>query len=84
MIEPTKGTQCAEVLDYIRREGSITPREAMTFGCYRLAARVKDLRELGWQIVTEREDHDGGEHARYTLKVPDTVLEDAGQLVIFP
>ena len=70
--EPAEGTQCAMVLDHIRQRGSITPKEAMAFGCYRLAARVKDLREMGWNIITEREEHEGGEHARYRLKATDT------------
>ncbi len=83
MREPTPGSQCAQILAYIRREGSISPKEAMAFGCYRLAARVMDLREMGWPVVTETEEHDGGQHARYRLKVTDAALEDAGQLVMF-
>ena len=62
-----KGGQTREVLTYIKRHGSISPREAMAFGCYRLAARIKDLRDMGWELKTEDEPHEGGSHARYRL-----------------
>ena len=80
--EPDPTTQCGMVLAHIREHGSVTPKEAMAFGCYRLAARVMDLREDGWAIVTEREEHEGGEHARYRLKVRDSELEAQGQLAM--
>lgn len=44
-------TQCEEILEYLRENGSITPLEAMQeFGCMRLAARISDLREQGVSI----------------------------------
>ena len=66
-IEPRAETQCANVLAFIRRRGSITAREAMTFNCYRLAARVFDLIEMGHPVKKTMESHDGGQHARYHL-----------------
>ena len=62
------------VLAYLREHGSITPLEALnSFGCYRLGARVWDLRHDGHNIVTEiiQGDDRHGEPARvarYTLK----------------
>ena len=56
------------VLDYLREHGSITPLEALnSFGCYRLGARVWDLRHDGHNITTEMvEDKDQhGEPARF-------------------
>jgi len=51
-IEPNAATQCADVLDYIRQRGSITPLVALReFGCMRLAARIYDLRRAGWDIT---------------------------------
>ena len=42
------------ILDYMREFGSITPLEAIRdIGCYRLAARISDLRKDGYDIVTE-------------------------------
>lgn len=49
-----KPTQNQRILDYIERHGSITALEAMRdIGCMRLAARIADLKELGYPIVSE-------------------------------
>lgn len=65
---PAQGTQCGELLAHLEKYGSITPREAMQgYLIYRLAARIKDLREMGYAIETINEKHDGGTHARYVL-----------------
>lgn len=58
----------ARVLDYLRENGSISPMEALTvFGCYRLGARIYDLRQEGHRISTEIvEGRDrNGDRARY-------------------
>ena len=62
---PKPGTQCDAVLRWMR-ERPITARDAMEFGCYRLAARIKDLRDMGYRIDTHTEP--GGAHARYELE----------------
>jgi hypothetical protein len=42
------------ILAYLQEHGSITPMEALQeFGCYRLGARIWDLRQTGVQISTE-------------------------------
>ena len=44
-------TQCERVLEYMKDFGSITPLDAMQdIGCMRLAARIADLREMGYAI----------------------------------
>ncbi len=49
-----KETQCMKVLRYLREFGSITAAEAMEhFGCFRLAARIADLRDEGIAIESE-------------------------------
>lgn len=46
--------QCEKILKYIEKHGSITPLEAlMCCGCYRLSARILDLRKAGHDIKTE-------------------------------
>ncbi len=66
-------TQTDEVLAYIHRHGSITAYEAMNvLGCYRLAARISDLRKAGVDIESERVTQDGSSFARYRL-VPKPV-----------
>ena len=50
------------------KRGPITPAGAVTIGCYRLAARIRDLREQGHDIRTELiTNRNGGRHARYYL-----------------
>lgn len=47
-------SQKSLVLEYIERNGSITPLEAQKhIGCLRLGARIWDLKHDGYNIVTE-------------------------------
>ena len=49
----SRPTQANQILGYLRRAG-VTPIDALNlFGCFRLAARVCELRKAGWPI-TER------------------------------
>ena len=51
MDQETRITQCDMILQYMRRHGGITQREALeTFGCARLASRIFDLRQRGYSI----------------------------------
>lgn len=44
-------TQCELVLEYMRKHGSITSRQAVNeLGVHRLAARISDLRRRGYFI----------------------------------
>ena len=61
-------TQNAMILGLLERHpGGLTPAMAVKFGCYRLAARVAELRAAGHAIVTVRERHESGYHALYQL-----------------
>lgn len=56
--------------------GPITPLEALEqFGCMRLAARIKDLRDGGYPIITEEKSYrkDGAtvSYAAYRLEKED-------------
>lgn len=47
--------QAIEVLTYLKQHGTIEPKEAWTkLGVYRLAARIKDIRDAGHVIETIR------------------------------
>ena len=49
-------SQCAEILNYLKhnRRAGITPLEALNLcGCWRLGARIYDLKELGYNIETK-------------------------------
>lgn len=72
-------TQNADVLDLLREQGEagVTPLLAMTdLGIMRLAARIADLREMGYLITTY--DHttaNGKRVARYVLRHPHPLTE---------
>ena len=47
-------TQCEQIIDYIKQNGSITGREAShNLGIERLAARIADLKERGVPICKQ-------------------------------
>lgn len=49
-----KVSQKRFILDHLKRFGSIEPLTALReYGCYRLGARISDLREEGHAIKTE-------------------------------
>ena len=66
--EPRANTQCGLVLAYIRLHGSITDKDAMLFGCRRLASRVHDLNKRGADIIAIQETKDGVKFARYMFR----------------
>ena len=46
-----KPTQCQQILEYMRRFGSITQLDAIRdIGCMRLASRINDLKDQGFAI----------------------------------
>lgn len=48
-------TQCERILRHLQDYGSITQAEAVTeYGCYRLGARIWDLKAKGIPIRSER------------------------------
>ena len=64
-------SQTDMVLGYLQKGKTLTPMEALDkFGCFRLAARVHDLRNSGHNILaTDYETPTGKRVARYSLKV---------------
>lgn len=43
------------ILGHLKRYGSIEPLTALReYGCYRLGARIADLRQEGYDIATEK------------------------------
>ena len=62
-------TQCEMIVDYINKFGSITSAEAvMDLGVGRLAARISDLKDQGYNIksVGETGKNRFGKKTRYT------------------
>ena len=47
-------SQNAQIIAWLEEGNKITAYEALKhFGCLRLASRIHDLREMGWNIVKE-------------------------------
>lgn len=67
-IEPRADSQCGLVLACIRLHGSITDKEALGFGCRRLASRIHDLNVNGADIIAIRETNNGVHFARYMFR----------------
>ena len=61
-------SQVDRVMEYMERRGSITQAEAIeAFGCYRLGARIADLKERGVAVgrIMEEGQNRFGERTRY-------------------
>lgn len=63
-----KESQNKSILAWMKQGNAITPLIALNrFGCFRLSARIKDLRDIGYnisrEIICENEKH----YASYSL-----------------
>lgn len=58
---PVRGTQCYEILMYLKRGGRLTVAKALTeFGVYALSQRVGELKRAGWPIRSRTVEANGG------------------------
>jgi hypothetical protein len=56
------------VLEHLLLKGTITPLDALVeYGCFRLGARIYDLKKRGYKIMTHHETKNGKTYARYEL-----------------
>ena len=65
-----KGSQNERILDHLIEKRTINPLQALSlYGCFRLSARIFDLKERGINIEkhTEKDRNTGKEYAVYTL-----------------
>ena len=77
-------TQKAEILNWLQRIGYITPKDAIALcGCYRLAARISELRAEGWMIVTEKSRIKGAHRAVHRLIDDKKMTEEERQNGIY-
>lgn len=68
-------SQSKEILKYLQEGNEITPIEALErFNCFRLGARVYDLKKLGYEIET-RMVGDKKRWAQYKLRTKPKQLE---------
>jgi hypothetical protein len=64
-----RASQASKIASWLIGGGSITPMEALDkWGCFRLAARIHELRRGGMNIVEEDVCADGTRYARYFME----------------
>ena len=69
-------SQAAQILDYLLAGNSITPLEALDkFGCFRLGARIWDLRKAGHPIDDVLVHENGKKFSRYFFQQKGRVGE---------
>jgi hypothetical protein len=62
-------SQCEAILSHLRKVKRIDPLDALKhYGCFRLAARIKELREQGHPIETVMVENESGKRfAEYVM-----------------
>ena len=64
-------SQAQAILEYLKQGNSISPLEALhKFGCFRLGARIWDLKQAGYNIQEEDVKLNGKRFAKYTMVKP--------------
>lgn len=78
--EGSSASQKTMILRYLKQGRSLTSLDALNlFGCFRLASRIKNLRDDGWDIRTDTvtDTRTGKRFASYSL------AEEPVQLSLF-
>lgn len=72
-------TQTEQIRRHLKSGRAITPIQALDeFGCFRLAARIDELRREGMDIETVTQERNGKRYAAYVLRgQQELVLEYA-------
>lgn len=67
-------TQTNLILEYLKTGKVLTPLEALDmFGCFRLSARIYELKDMGWPIHCERKSLPFGKVVGHYSLVQDKV-----------
>jgi len=63
-------SQTSDILKALKRGAKLTPVDALArFGCFRLSARILDLRNMGYEILTKTvQSANGKSFAQYSMK----------------
>ena len=67
-------TQCELILKDLKKGRKVNPLKALDkYGCFRLSARINDLRDRGYNIKTKMVDNETGtkQFAEYSLEISD-------------
>ena len=73
-MEKHTESQCTQILHDLIAGKRITPIDALEkYGCFRLSARISELKEVGWKIEKETVTLSNGKRiARYYMDVENT------------
>lgn len=64
-------SQTGAILKWLQRGRKLTPLDALErFNCFRLGARINDLRNEGYHIATNIIESEGKRFAQYSLNNP--------------
>jgi len=67
--EPTGNSQAVQILAHMKAGQSITGLQALDlFGCFRLPARIADIKKMGYAVNREMIEVNGKRVARYTME----------------
>ena len=67
-MKNTNKSQSAKILNHMMKR-PITPLEALeSYGCFRLAARIHELKNQGWSIKSSTITRNNKTIAQYSLK----------------
>ncbi len=62
-------SQKEQILSHLIDGKTITPKEALEkFSCFRVAARIADIKKMGYEISREMVKAGGAKVAKYSLK----------------
>lgn len=68
-------SQTERILEYLQTGKELTSLEALRlFGCFRLSARIFDLREMGYEIEGNKVSNGKKTFESYRLKTKDTLF----------
>ncbi len=63
-------SQTQEIEEYLKKGNSLTPIEALEkFGCFRLGARIYDLKDKGYEFIVTTVIHGKKRYAQYKMKL---------------
>lgn len=73
MAAAEKRSQKLKILEYLKEGGELTAMKALNlFGCFRLAARIADIRSMGYEIQRDwMETADGARVAVYRMTMEE-------------
>jgi len=62
-------SQTEQILKELKKGRKLTQLDALAeFGCFRLGARILEIKQMGYKVISEMVSSDNGKHfARYEL-----------------